>query len=104
MAAITGIATVMIDHLFVAVLADPPTEPILAITRKRRLITRAFCISGLRGADSVGGHYLFPGDLAAVHVQVSHLPRSEMLVNIPPADCIFSSVCTLNKSKLKFVL
>src|SRR2546421_2753426 len=70
MTAITGIAAVMIDHFFVAVLADLPTEPVFAIARKWRLVTRAFCISSLRTADKIGRHHLFPVELAAVHVQV----------------------------------
>src|SRR5207237_6439971 len=60
----------MIDHFFVAVLADLPPEPVFAIARKGRLVTRAFCVSSLRIADKIGRYYLFPVEFAAVHIQV----------------------------------
>src|ERR1041384_2751589 len=70
MTAITRIAAMMVDHLFVAVLADLPPKPIFAIARKRWLVTRAFGVSSLRTADQIGRNDLFPAELATIHVQV----------------------------------
>ena len=38
----------MIDDLFVAILADLPAEPVFAIARKWRLVPRTLCVSCVR--------------------------------------------------------
>src|SRR5262249_34199014 len=60
----------VIDHSFGPVLADLPPEPIFAIARKWRLVTRAFSVASLRIADQIVRQYLFPAEPAAVHVQI----------------------------------
>src|SRR6187549_1886397 len=69
MTPITGIAAMMIDHLFVAILADLPSEPVFAVAREWRLVPRALCVSCLHFANHIGWHHLFAVELAAVHVQ-----------------------------------
>src|SRR6185295_4390403 len=70
MAAITGIAAMMIDHLFVAILADLPPEPVFTTAREWRFVPRAPCIPCLRFADYIGGHHLFAVELTLVHIQI----------------------------------
>src|SRR5580765_3036910 len=60
----------MINDLFIAVLPDLPAEPVLAISGKGRLVTRALGVSGLGTADEISRYYLFSAELAAIHVQV----------------------------------
>src|SRR5215475_673158 len=76
MAAIAGITAMMIDHFFVAILADLPPKAVFAIAREWRLVTRALCVSRLHFADQIGGNYLFAVELTAVHVQVK--PAAEV--------------------------
>src|ERR1041384_6121487 len=70
MAAITGIAAVMIDHLLVAILADLPPKPVFTIAREWRIVPRALCGPCLHFADNFRRHDLFAVQLTAVHVQV----------------------------------
>src|SRR6478672_7544773 len=60
----------MIDHFFVAVLADLPTKPVLAIAGKWRLVSRALCVTRVGIANKIRREYLFPAKLAAIHVDV----------------------------------
>src|SRR5436190_23861061 len=75
MAAITRVAAMMIDHLFVAILSDLPAESIFAIGGKRWLVTRARSVTGVHGANEFGRENLFPAKFAVVHVQVEPPPQ-----------------------------
>src|SRR6185369_13490516 len=76
MAAITGVAAMMIDHLFVAILADLPTQSVFAIAREWWVVARALCVSCLHFTDNFGRHHLFAVQLTAVHVQIK--PAAEV--------------------------